>query len=355
MEVPGDDNPASPPPRDDGRPRLVGRAGSLDAFWLLMEPVLARMGPRRLCEIGVDRGIFTSRLLAWVAEHGGTYVGIDPAPDPAVAASVRPPHRLILDRSLEVLPTLEPCEAYFIDGDHNYHTVLHELALIARAAPAAGPVVFAHDVGWPWARRDMYHAPATIPPAARQPASAELGVSLDGDALVSGGVRSPGRYEVARHAGGERNGVLTAIEDFLISEVGCSWQAVIVPLAYGLAILYRPDAVSAPCRDALAELGAACRTMGDFLESYEANFQALYLYAEAAKSQVAYWTGDDQPGRAAYEQLQRAYQELQGAYQGLTAAYTGLSAHGERLMQDYHRLLEAYQELERAFHRREAT
>ena len=49
-----------------------------------------------------------------------------------------------------------------------------------------------------------------------------------------------GQYSIARLAGGPRNGVLTAVEDFVAGESGQGWQAIIVPIAYGLAVLYRP-------------------------------------------------------------------------------------------------------------------
>ena len=351
MDVPAGDEAAPASVRGDGRPRLVGRVGSLDAFWPLMEPILAGLQPRRLCEIGVDQGIFTRRLLAWGREHGCVYVGIDPAPDPSVAVMVSPPASLVLGRSLEVLPGSEPCEAYFIDGDHNYHTVRHELELIARAAPAIGPVVFAHDVGWPWARRDMYHAPDAIPPQARRPSSSDLGVSLDGDDLVPEGLRSSGRYSIAQRPGGEGNGVLTAVEDFLRDHGENGWRGVIVPMAFGLAVLYRPSTVPVPCRESMDQLAAACQTVGGFLESCEANFLSLYLYAEAAKSHLAYWAGDGQPGQNAYSKLSDEYKALSAEYKALSSAYGDLSAHSEKLMQDYRKLLDAYHGLHRAFRR----
>ena len=84
-------------------------------------------------------------------------------------------------------------------------------------------------------------------------------MSLETDDLVEGGLRAPGQYSITRQAGGPRNGVLTAIEDFLASEAGRGWQKIVVPIAYGLAILYRPDDSALPggCRDHLDELRAA--------------------------------------------------------------------------------------------------
>src|SRR6202011_3770653 len=119
-------------------------------------------------------------------------------------------------------PRLDACDAYFLDGDHNYYTVRGELDAIARGAEKNGeraPLIFVHDVGWPWGRRDMYYAPESIPAEHRHPYSHELGVTLLDDELVDGGMRDPGRYAIACRSGGPRNGVLTAVEDFLAAEL----------------------------------------------------------------------------------------------------------------------------------------
>ena len=128
-----------------------------------------------------------------------------------------------------------------------------------------------------------------------------------------------------------------------------------MPVAFGLAVLYRPAGVPAPCRAALEQLDAATRTLGGFLESSEANFLTLYLYAEAAKSHLGRLQQDyvdlttaHQKLGAAYEELSAAHEKLGGAYEGLSTAYQNLSAHGERLMGDYNRLMAAYRELESA-------
>ena len=349
--IPGRSDDSPPSPREDGCPRLAGRFGSLDAFWRLIEPVLTLLQPRRICEIGVEKGIFTDRLLAWGRENGCVYVGIDPAPEPAAADRIRDPHaapagaganQLLTARSLEALPELERCDVYFLDGDHNYHTVRQELELIAhsptlRAENPAAPVIFAHDVSWPFARRDMYHQPAAIPPEERHPYSENLGVSLETDDLVEGGLRAPGQYSIARHAGGPRNGVLTAIEDFLTSEAGRGWQKIVVPVAYGLAILYRPDDGTLPggCRDHLDDLRAAVKTTGPFFESCEANFLRLYLYAEHAKYHLDEQTRARQLEQGSHHRTLEAYRALEGVYKEACV-------HNDRLTREYERLQTAY-------------
>ena len=117
------DEPPLPSARADGCPRLDGRIGSLAAFWPLIEPVLTHLRPRRICEVGVEKGIFTNRLLAWGRGNGCAYVGIDPAPDPAAAERIQAAHagqparaadELLTARSLEVLPELARLVFFFV-------------------------------------------------------------------------------------------------------------------------------------------------------------------------------------------------------------------------------------------------
>ncbi len=281
----------------------------------------------------------------------------DPPQDEVVA------DRLVVGRSLDILPGLEGCGAYFLDGDHNYHTLRHELEVIQRTATRAGetgggPVVFMHDVSWPFGRRDMYHDPAGIPAEGRHEYSETLGISLDGDALIDGGFRSPGQYAIATHPGGPRNGVLTAVEDFLASDLGHGWQVIIVPAAFGLAILYRSDdTLPLPCRDHLNALRAAMDITGGFLESCEANFLTLYLYSEHTRYEL------DQQTRAldlekgahfqtleAYRDLEQAAQRAQSAHQQSLEAYQALEK-AMGLEHDAHqRTLGAYRDLENTYH-----
>ena len=215
----------------------TAQIGSLEIFWSLIEPILAAIEPRRVCEIGVAAGALTERLLLWTEQRNCSYVGIDPVPDPAIRQrfadnGTAPARSLLMQTSHAALPNVEPCDVYFLDGDHNYFTVRGELELIAHAQTSVrSPIIFMHDVGWPWGRRDMYYLPTTVPAEARHPWSETLGVALDGDELIEGGLREPGRYAIALHSGGPRNGVLTAVEDFFATTRGqggrsrcCPWR-----------------------------------------------------------------------------------------------------------------------------------
>ena len=95
-------------------------------------------------------------------------------------------------------------------------------------------MVFLHDVGWPYGRRDLYYAPLTIPEAYRQPYRC-AGMRLNSSGLhETGGLNAHMHNAVAE--GGAHNGVLTAVEDFLKTSTD-SFQLAQVPGFYGLGIL----------------------------------------------------------------------------------------------------------------------
>jgi len=341
----------------EGTPKRLDDIGSLSAFWEIIEPILELLGARRLCEVGVGEGKFAQLLLAWSRRHDAVYYGVDPAPASAFRMRFEKteldpvaPGRsvLITNPSLEVLPTLEPCDAYFLDGDHNYYTVRSELEFIEKTARRdsadARPIVFLHDVAWPWRRRDMYYASSTVPADARHPSSDQLGVLLGRDELVDGGMRTPGLYSIALHAGGPKNGVLTAVEDFLSSPVGHGWRSMIVPAAYGLGILYQPSAANMPaaCREHLRSLGAAVALLEKFFETYETNHLTLFL------NHLTLFLWSEQTSTA-YRKLEEAYKgllahsnALEEDYRKLEEAYHGLLAHSNALEEEYRRLLSFY-------------
>ena len=318
-------------------PPPTAQIGSLEIFWPLIEPILAALQPRRVCEIGVAAGALTERLLAWTGKRDGAYIGIDPAPAPeirerfAANGDDTSGPRLLLQTSHAALPGLAPCGVYFLDGDHNYFTVRGELQWIARTARS--PIIFMHDVGWPWGRRDMYYLPTTVPEEARHPWSETLGVSPDGDELIEGGLREPGRYAVALRPGGACNGVLTAAEDFLRGEDGAGWEMILLPVAYGLAVLHRPADPDRPTagRERLEDLRKMAATGGAFLQACEENFLRLYLYGEYHQHAALTERIGHHATLAAYADLERAYKEI--------------LAHGDALEGEYQKLHTAYERL----------
>jgi hypothetical protein len=87
-------------------------------------------------------------------------------------------------------------------------------------------------VRWPHARRDAYYAPEAIPDEERHPM--ESGPVFPGiSGLAPGGLPYK---NVAAEEGGPRNGVLTALDDFLAEREDLT--VAIVPAFFGLGIVW---------------------------------------------------------------------------------------------------------------------
>jgi len=196
-------------------------------------------GARSVVEVGAYAGDLTGVLVDWAAGNGAHVWAIDPSPQERLVrlAGERPELELVRDRSLAVLPGLPAVDAFVIDGDHNHYTVSEELRLIAASQGEELPLLVLHDVCWPHGRRDDYYAPDTIPAERRQPI-AEGGGLFPGEPGIRPGAL-PYRAAAARE-GGPRNGVLTALEDFVGGRE--ELRMAIVPAFFGLGIVWRRDA-----------------------------------------------------------------------------------------------------------------
>ncbi len=209
-------------------------------FWdFAVAPVLKAADARRIVEIGALRGETTAFMLDELGADAELHV-IDPVPvfDPSEHEE-RFPGRYLFHRalSLEVLPDLPPMDAALIDGDHNWYTVYHELRALSETARSNDrplPVLILHDVGWPYGRRDLYYVPEQIPEEFRQP-YAQQGMLPGRSELVEQGGLNPTNCN-ATHEGGPRNGVMTAVDDF-IAEYDRPLRLVFLPAYFGLAIV----------------------------------------------------------------------------------------------------------------------
>ncbi|MHB1533666.1 MAG: class I SAM-dependent methyltransferase [Acidimicrobiales bacterium] len=192
-----------------------------------------------IVEIGAEAGLFTEALIAWVSDHGGHLTSIDPAPSEGARDLLSSCQEATLEvaSSVEVLPRLAPSDAYLIDGDHNYHTVRRELELISsHHEPATHPpLIVVQDLSWPSGQRDQYYDPASLAEEARHP-YAFGGVVPWADDVGVRGFRGAGRFAFACHEGGPRNGVGTAITDFLAEHP--DYAMMVVPCIFGLAVIY---------------------------------------------------------------------------------------------------------------------
>ncbi len=188
-------------------------------FWNLhIKPFMDAARPRRVMEIGAATGCNTDHILRWCREHDARAFVVDPAPGEElhkVLAGNEDICRFQPVRSLDAIGQLPPVDLVLLDGDHNWWTVFNELSLLYTHAADNGtapPIVICHDIAWPYARRDMYYSPTDLDGTQRHP-YAYKGILPGQSELTEDGMN--GVLANALHEGGPRNGVLTAIEDFI--------------------------------------------------------------------------------------------------------------------------------------------
>lgn len=209
-------------------------------FWpSVVKPVLDAVKARRVIEIGAGTGRNTRLLAGWAKANGARLEIVDPEPGFDLSPLCdRFGESLCHHRrpSLEVLADLLPADAVLIDGDHNWYTVYHELEAIYGAAgpvDARAPVSLCHDVEWPYGRRDLYYSPDRIPAEYRH--DCRMGGLLPQERGLTPGGYNANHFH-APQEGGARNGVRTAIEDFLARRGG-EFRVLWLPLLHGLAVI----------------------------------------------------------------------------------------------------------------------
>jgi cephalosporin hydroxylase len=248
-------------------------------FWdLAIAPIIEAVEAKRVVEIGALRGDTTELMLERLGPDVELHV-IDPAPDfDPSEHEQRFAGRYVFHRdlSVRVLADLPVVDVALIDGDHNWYTVVNELRLLARSAERAGaplPILVMHDVGWPYGRRDLYYDPETIPEEFRQQYD-ERGLAQGNTGLLKRGGLNPWMHNAVEE-GGPRNGVMTALEDFL-DEFDRPYRLVVVPVYFGLAVVAEQSVL-----DAHPALGERL----DWLEGAEGRGELLQM-GEAMRLQA---------------------------------------------------------------------
>jgi cephalosporin hydroxylase len=259
-------------------------------FWeRVIWPVLQAAHADRIVEIGALRGETTALMLERLGPETELHV-IDPIPefDPAEHEK-RFPGRYIFHRDVShnVLPTLPPVDVALVDGDHNWFTVYHELKMlaeVARNADAPLPVIIMHDVLWPYGRRDLYYEPERVPEEFRQPYEMK-GIRPGTKQVLPSGGLNPEHYNAVTE-GGPRNGVMTALDDFM-TEYDRPLRRLVLPVYFGLAIVVEESRL-----DREPEL----RALLDSFESAEGK-DILLAIAEQTRLQAILFQHNDYYGR----------------------------------------------------------
>jgi hypothetical protein len=221
---------------------------SLGNFFEIWGACFDVAGVRSVIEVGAERGRLTQELLKWAAPTGARVTAIEPAPisDLLELVEEHPDLEVVEETSLEALEHLPIADAIVLDGDHNYYTLSNELRLIAERAEGRMPLLVFHDVCWPLARRDQYAAPDRIPEEDRHPYGEDIKLVPGNKGTAERGL--PFEWG-ALEEGGPRNGVMSAIEDFMGDQDGL--RLAVIPLFFGCGLLWPEDA---PWSDEVAEI-----------------------------------------------------------------------------------------------------
>ena len=210
---------------------------SMVNFFPLAERLMNRLeNISKIVEIGAENGYNTRALLDYAAKRHILLDSVDPfLPENAKLLLQSPQFRFHQTVSGEYLAGNDRYHVIFMDGDHNYETVLTDLETIDRKRKQnCIKVIFLHDVCWPWAYRDIYYGPERI--KAPHPYDYNIRVSPYEEERSEQGLSS-GNYATALAEGGENNGVLCAVENFL-KTTGPRWRFKSFPVLYGIGVLY---------------------------------------------------------------------------------------------------------------------
>ena len=204
-----------------------------------MRPIFEGIGAKNIVEVGSEDGINTKNILEYCLKNDAHLDAIDPFPNFDVDEfKQKYGHRFDFykDLSLNRLPLLNDFDGILLDGDHNWFTVYNELKIIEEKFEDNDfPLIFLHDVGWPYARRDLYYNPDNIPPLYRQPYK-KLGMLPEETSLQeAGGINNTLYNSIYENT--PKNGVLTAVEDF-IKESSHEFIFKNIHAFFGLGILY---------------------------------------------------------------------------------------------------------------------
>lgn len=215
----------------------------MNRFWNnVILPILNIVEPKNIVEIGSDTGLNTKNILNYCLKNDAYLTSIDPAHQlnlKLLNEQYGKHFKIFEDLSLNVLPHLDNYEVILIDGDHNWYTVFNELKIIEKQFDGDSfPFIIFHDIAWPYARRDLYYNPDNIPSEFVHPYK-KAGMFPYKDELVEDkGLNTNFNNAISEKF--HKNGVLTAIEDF-IEESTLNLSFYKINLFNGLGLLFLKD------------------------------------------------------------------------------------------------------------------
>lgn len=286
----------------------------MNRFWhRYIRPLIETVQPRRILEIGADRGWNTRNILDYCRSSGARADIVDPAPQPSLHDVLQQytakEFRYHAQKSVAVIPQLETPNIALIDGDHNWATVYEELNLLRANAESSGlppPIVLSHDVAWPYARRDMYYNPDDLEASQKHP-YAYLGMLPGVNELIEHGMN--GVLANALHEGGPRNGVLTAIEDYVASS-GIDYTLHKLPFFNGLGILIPAQRMTLPLQQ-LVESFFSAESLLEACTAIETDSMHVRATLQQTETRLSRRTEALERARSVIQTLSRRIAELE--------------------------------------------
>ena len=213
----------------------------MNRFWKnIILPLFNEIKPKVIVEVGCFRGDNTKNILEdYCKINNAKLKSIDPEPhvdfNPInFKKEYGDSFEYFKNLSLEIIPVLKDYDVILIDGDHNWYTVFHELkAIESNFFQDNFPFIILHDVSWPYARRDLYYNPENIPDEFRHPYE-KLAMFPGIEKLGNIGLNETLNNAIYENT--PRNGVLTAIEDF-IDSTSLDLTFFSINVFYGLGII----------------------------------------------------------------------------------------------------------------------
>jgi len=282
-------------------------------YWqLLIEPILRIAKPRLIIEVGAGHGQLTSALLSHCVDSGAKLCIADPNPKFDIDELRRKHPELCEWQSTLALNALSQigCEGdlIFLKGDPNWYTVLNSLRLIEKLRGKNGnsfPIILVGGTSWPYARRDAYIDPSTIPSIFALPYRRK-GVRPGQPEPVDWGGLNPS-WNHALYENELQNGVLTAVEDFL-AETKLNLHSFMLPIFGGITVLATEERLNHQA------------DLNKFLSQTKENFflERLLLLTEQTRIEAEICVNDQaidlqrirEQHVAAIDQLSRANTEL---------------------------------------------
>lgn len=301
--------------------------------------LLEQTQSKRIVEVGPYRGETTAALCAWARENDASVTSIEIAVTDElreVAAANTDVLTLHEGSSFDWLKEVRSVDFFVIDSEHNYYTLWTELNLVV--AHNAPQVIVLHDVYFPWARRDEYYDPERIPEDYRQPYTDEYAITE----TEAGPVRADFQWATkywAKEEGGARNGVLTAVEDFLAQHDEFAFFQ--VKAVFGFGFLVRKDAPN--FEDMAQHLRGYSENV--LLPRLEDNRTDLYLRLLATRDVLQ--RGNDYLQRE-LNHLRREFDEYREAMEAALQAKDEHIGQLEKRLQQLKTAAAAYEQLEAA-------